>query len=99
MEPPNPPVNAPQCYCPWCGGDLTADAREAANRMRDEMEESASRWRASLLVVKEAGKPVCHQAKAKRSALIVLRAEGALDCQPLARNSPNPIEADDDQAE
>jgi hypothetical protein len=40
-----------QHSCPWCGGSLRAEAREAANRMRQRMAESVSRYRAGDLTV------------------------------------------------
>lgn len=40
-----------QRYCPWCGGPLSAEAREAASRTRQRMAKSVSRYLAGDLTV------------------------------------------------
>jgi hypothetical protein len=99
MKIPNQPVNAPQFYCPWCGGGLTDEWREAANQMRRQMDESVSRWRAAAPSAKGASKSSRRRAKAKRLEPAVLRPPKVALKRRRARNSPNPAAADGKQVE
>ena len=83
-----------QDYCLWCGGLLTEEVREAANQMREQLQEPARRWRAGDLSVRGVGRSARHPAKAKRLGPVAQLPAEAPDRQPLAENSPNPAVAD-----
>lgn len=78
-------------YCPWCGGSLNAEAKEASTLFRQRMADSAFRYLARVRGEQAANLYLYgHSEGAKHSELIALpRLEEAGD-QLRAKTSPNP---------
>ena len=77
-----------QSYCPWWGGPLTEESREAANRTGERMLEPLIRWHAGDLSVRGLGNFAYHRGAARHSGQAVPRTRAAVKLRSRAKIRP-----------